>query len=263
MEVWKRFNEKEGHSMAHYLMAVAALSQNGGASVSAIAERLGVSKAGVTSMLRTLKSRGLVDHERYGDVQLTKVGQKLAARTERSRDVLTRFFVETLGVEPSAAEEDACMIEHLVSVSSMVELLRMTAFLASNDPAAERFRTAFRDYRATAAPGRPGDGCRVPRGASGTRSRMSRPRWTRPRPLWAREVPRGSLDRIVSGSRAVVHGIEAEDSFTRSLLELGLVPGTVIEVVRRAPLGDPIELWCPARTSIRRQEARRILVKAL
>ena len=38
MEVWKRFNEKElTHSMAHYLMAVSALSQNGGASVSAIA----------------------------------------------------------------------------------------------------------------------------------------------------------------------------------------------------------------------------------
>ncbi|HET9940755.1 MAG TPA: metal-dependent transcriptional regulator, partial [Candidatus Eisenbacteria bacterium] len=165
MEVWKRFNEKElTHSMAHYLMAISALSQNGGASVSAIAERLGVSKAGVTSMLRTLKTRGLVDHERYGDVQLTKVGQRLAMRTERSRDVLTRFFVETLGVEPSAAEEDACMIEHLVSVSSMVELLRMTAFLASDDPAAERFRTAFRDYQSHCRAGSAGEGCPVCRG---------------------------------------------------------------------------------------------------
>ena len=102
-----------------------------------------------------------MDHERYGDVQLTKVGHKLAARTERSRDVLTRFFVETLGVEPSAAEEDACMIEHLVSVSSMVELLRMTAFLASNDPAAERFRTAFRDYQSHCRAGSAGEGCPV------------------------------------------------------------------------------------------------------
>lgn len=73
-----------------------------------------------------------------------------------------------------------------------------------------------------------------------------------------------SLDRIVPGSRAVVHDIKAEDSFTRSLLELGLVPGTEVEVVRLAPLGDPIELVVRgSHFSIRRQEARRILVEAL
>jgi ferrous iron transport protein A len=73
-----------------------------------------------------------------------------------------------------------------------------------------------------------------------------------------------SLDRIVPGSRAVVHDIKAEDSFTRSLLELGLVPGTEIEVVRRAPLGDPIELVVRgSHFSIRRREARRILVQAI
>lgn len=73
-----------------------------------------------------------------------------------------------------------------------------------------------------------------------------------------------SLDRIVPGSRAVVHDIKAEDSFSRSLLELGLVPGTEIEVVRRAPLGDPIELVVRgSHFSIRRREARRILVEAL
>lgn len=73
-----------------------------------------------------------------------------------------------------------------------------------------------------------------------------------------------SLDRIVPGSRAVVHDITAEDSFSRSLLELGLVPGTEIEVVRRAPLGDPIELVVRgSHFSIRRREARRILVEAL
>ena len=73
-----------------------------------------------------------------------------------------------------------------------------------------------------------------------------------------------SLDLIIPGSRAVVHDIEAEDSFSRSLLELGLVPGTEIEVIRRAPLGDPIELVVRgSHFSIRRQEARRILVKAL
>jgi Mn-dependent DtxR family transcriptional regulator len=51
METWKRFHEKElTHSMAHYLQAIATTTRDqGAASVSAIADLLGVSKAGVTS----------------------------------------------------------------------------------------------------------------------------------------------------------------------------------------------------------------------
>jgi len=148
METWKRFHEKQlTHSMAHYLQAIAFLTRHGGTSVSAIAERLGVSKAGVTSMLRSLRTRGLAVHEPYGDVTLTAEGQRLAARTERSRDVLTEFFAEILGLDPATAEEDACMIEHLVSPDSMVRFLRLTAFLRSDHPAAERFRTEFREYQ--------------------------------------------------------------------------------------------------------------------
>jgi DtxR family Mn-dependent transcriptional regulator len=118
-----------------------------GASVSAIAERLSVSKAGVTSMIRTLKSRGLAEHEPYGDVRLTPEGLRLATRTERSRDVLTEFFGEILGLDPGTAAEDACMIEHLVSPDSMVRFLRLTAFLRSDNPNAVRFRAEFRDYQ--------------------------------------------------------------------------------------------------------------------
>ncbi|HYJ34234.1 MAG TPA: metal-dependent transcriptional regulator [Candidatus Binatia bacterium] len=148
METWKRFHEKQlTHSMAHYLQAIASLTRAGGTSVSAIAERLGVSKAGVTSMLRSLTTRGLAKHEPYGDVTLTVEGQRLAARTERSRDVLTEFFGEILGLDPATAEEDACMIEHLVSPDSMVRFLRLTAFLRSDHPTAERFREAFREYQ--------------------------------------------------------------------------------------------------------------------
>jgi DtxR family transcriptional regulator, Mn-dependent transcriptional regulator len=148
METWKRFHEKQlTHSMAHYLQAIASLTRAGGTSVSAIAERLGVSKAGVTSMLRSLTTRGLAKHQPYGDVTLTAEGLRLAARTERSRDVLTEFFGEILGLDPATAEEDACMIEHLVSPDSMVRFLRLTAFLRSDHPSAETFRSEFRDYQ--------------------------------------------------------------------------------------------------------------------
>jgi DtxR family Mn-dependent transcriptional regulator len=146
VDTWKRFGEKEvSHSMAHYLQAVAALKgAKGFARVADIADRLGVSRSGVTSMLRSLQSRGLVDHERYGCVELTASGRRLAERTESNRRVLTVFLCETLGVSEPVAEEDACMIEHLVSPQVTVELLKLTRFLRSTHPAAIAFRDAYR-----------------------------------------------------------------------------------------------------------------------
>jgi DtxR family Mn-dependent transcriptional regulator len=145
VDIWKRYGEQEvSHSMAHYLQAVASLkSEKGHARVGDIAEHLGVSKSGVTSMLRSLQTRGLVAHERYGCVELTPAGQRLASRTESSRRVLTTFLSEILGVPEAIASEDACMIEHLVSPEVSVELLRLTSFLRSPHPAAQEFRAAY------------------------------------------------------------------------------------------------------------------------
>lgn len=146
MDIWKRFGEKEvSHSMAHYLQAVAALKQEKGhARVGDIADHLGVSKSGVTSMLRSLQSRGFVAHEPYGCVELTPSGQRLAERTESSRRVLTMFLTEILGVPEHVASEDACMIEHLVSPEVSVEMLRLTSFLRSQHPVAAQFREIYR-----------------------------------------------------------------------------------------------------------------------
>lgn len=131
--------------MAHYLQAVAALkTEKGHARVGDIADHLGVSKSGVTSMLHSLERRGLVRHERYGCVELTSAGSGLATRTESIRRVLTMFLTEILGVPEAVASEDACMIEHLVSPEVSVEMLRLTTFLRSQHPVAKQFRDAYR-----------------------------------------------------------------------------------------------------------------------
>jgi Mn-dependent DtxR family transcriptional regulator len=158
MDVWKRFGEKEvSHSMAHYLQAVAALkTEKGHARVGDVAEHLGVSKSGVTSMIRALQTRGLVTHEKYGCVELTGAGQRLASRTESSRRVLTMFLSDILGVPEDIASEDACMIEHLVSPEVSIELLRLTSFLRSQHPAATQFRDAYRASPRSCADHAPG-----------------------------------------------------------------------------------------------------------
>jgi ferrous iron transport protein A len=47
-------------------------------------------------------------------------------------------------------------------------------------------------------------------------------------------------------------------------MELGLVPGTAVQIVNVSPLGDPIELEVRAcRISIRRREADELLVSGI
>ena len=51
-----------------------------------------------------------------------------------------------------------------------------------------------------------------------------------------------TLDQLPLGSSAVVHQIGCDGPVARRLMEMGLLPGTRIEAVRRAPLGDPLKI---------------------
>jgi len=73
--------------------------------------------------------------------------------------------------------------------------------------------------------------------------------------------PPRPLDEMKAGERGVIEGIDCAPAVTRRLMELGLVPGTGIEVIRRAPMGDPLEVSVRGvRLSLRRSEARQIHV---
>ena len=70
------------------------------------------------------------------------------------------------------------------------------------------------------------------------------------------------LDRVEPGEDCVVRGLEGSDAAVRRLMDLGLVPGTRIKHVRRAPLGDPLELVVRGtHLSIRRSEAGKVHVE--
>ncbi len=51
-----------------------------------------------------------------------------------------------------------------------------------------------------------------------------------------------ALKDLQVGDTARVSGFRDESSYTQRLMQLGLIPGTQIEVQRVAPLGDPIEI---------------------
>ena len=70
------------------------------------------------------------------------------------------------------------------------------------------------------------------------------------------------LDRLGPDEGGRIARVEGDPPVARRLMELGLVPGTVVRVVRRAPFGDPIELVVRGvHLSLRRSEARLIHVE--
>lgn len=70
-----------------------------------------------------------------------------------------------------------------------------------------------------------------------------------------------TLNAMPVGSFALVAEISAKGFIRRRLLDLGLVPGTRVKVVRRSPLGDPIAYNIRgALIALRKEEASQVVV---
>lgn len=65
-----------------------------------------------------------------------------------------------------------------------------------------------------------------------------------------------TLETLPARTRAIVGAPATSSPVIARLLELGLTPGTPVEVVRRAPFGDPIEILLRGtRLCLRRADA--------
>lgn len=70
-----------------------------------------------------------------------------------------------------------------------------------------------------------------------------------------------SLDRLRVGTCARVLTVKGEGAVTRRLMEMGVVPGAPVRVVKCAPLGDPLEIRVRNyHLALRRNEAQTISV---
>ncbi len=73
-----------------------------------------------------------------------------------------------------------------------------------------------------------------------------------------------SLDQLRPGQRARIEALDGDDALSQRLMEMGLLEGEEVQVVRFAPLGEPVEVrlgdYC---LSLRRREAARVRVTPL
>jgi len=117
-------------AMEDYLEAIFNLSREKRVvRVKDIAKRLGVKMPTVTSMLKTLSERGLVDYEKYEYLELTQKGSAVGEEIDRRHHVLRSFLTDILKIDLEKADEEACKMEHAISSSTLERFIEFMEFI--------------------------------------------------------------------------------------------------------------------------------------
>ena len=67
------------------------------------------------------------------------------------------------------------------------------------------------------------------------------------------------LSALHPGQEAVITKVKGYGAFRKRITEMGFVPGVAVKVIKKAPLGDPMELELMGyRISLRKNEANLI-----
>ena len=223
------------------------------ARVKEIAEALGVRMASVTGAIRTLSEKGLVDHDKRGYVDLTQQGMELARRIVRRHEVITSFLVDVLGLERDMAEGIACKMEHSVGKVVTDRLVRFAEFLQTCPRVGSGWLSKFHEVCDQGIEPERCEACIQECKADLAKSRAT---------VAAHgEMTAGDL---AMEERGAVIGVKGRGPIKRRLMDMGIVPGAVMEIIQVAPLGDPIEIKLKGyRLALRRDEAARVLVRPL
>ncbi|MBN1611561.1 MAG: DtxR family transcriptional regulator [Polyangiaceae bacterium] len=228
-----------------YLETIYLLVQEHGfARVKDIARARDVKAATISVALRKLAQSGLVNYERREYIGLTAKGEEAARRIVARHRLLTRFFEEVLSMSHQTAGEQACAMEHTLSDEAMDRMVSYFEFLGRCPSIIEMFR------RCPAA---------VP-----TRKRRSHdePSSACATCAYRNEGKTMSIADLKPGERATVTQIAATGALRQRLLDMGILPATMIDVERAGLGGDPVWIRCQgARLALRRSEAKTIRVR--
>ena len=100
-------------NLEDYLETILILqNENTVARVKDIAERLGVLSGTVTSALRSLSEKNLINYKPYSFITLTNKGKTIAKEILRRHNVVKDFLACVLLLDENKAEENACRMEH-------------------------------------------------------------------------------------------------------------------------------------------------------
>lgn len=98
-----------------------------------LAEKLDISNAAVTDMLRKLSRDGFVDYKKYKSIKLTKTGENYAKNMLRRHRLWEVFLHKKLGMSWDKVHSEAEMLEHSSS-DEMINLLEKFLGFPEVDP---------------------------------------------------------------------------------------------------------------------------------
>jgi DtxR family Mn-dependent transcriptional regulator len=191
------------NAVQDYAKAIWSLAQRDdeAVSTSAIAERLDVSAASASAMVKRLESMGLVEREPYHGVKLTPAGERVALEVLRHHRLLELYLAEALGMSWDRVHEEAEVLEHAIS-PALSELIATKLGNPTHDPHGDPIPTAEGEID---------------------------------------EAPTQSLAELEPGSRGVfVRMSDSDADMLRYLADRGIAPGERFEVIKREPFDGPL-----------------------
>jgi DtxR family Mn-dependent transcriptional regulator len=197
--------EHSGMSSANedYAKAIYALEERAGDTVStnALAERMGVTAASASGMVKRLGELGLVEHTPYRGVSLTEPGRRVALEVIRHHRLLELYLVESLGVPWDRVHQEAEVLEHVLS-EELEELIAAKLGDPTRDPHGDPIPT---------------------------------------RDLTIEEVSTVSMQSLQAGDRGRFTRVSDSDSeMLRYLADRGIAPGASFEVIEKQPFDGPL-----------------------
>jgi DtxR family Mn-dependent transcriptional regulator len=113
-------------SLEDYLETIAVLKRKKThARIGDVAKYLNVKSSSVNVAINFLAKNKLVIHEKYGYIDLTDKGEKIAWEVQRKHEILYKFLNTLLFIDSKVAEREACKIEHLVDMETIHRLERL------------------------------------------------------------------------------------------------------------------------------------------
>jgi DtxR family transcriptional regulator, Mn-dependent transcriptional regulator len=186
-----------------YAKAIYSLESRGSEAVStnALAERLGVTPASASGMIKRLCELGLVEHRPYRGVSLTDAGRRVALEVMRHHRLLELYLVKSLGVPWDQVHKEAEVLEHVLS-EELEELIAAKLGHPTIDPHGDPIPT---------------------------------------RELTIEEGPTASLQTLSAGASGRFTRISDSDpEMLRFLADRGIAPGAEFEVIDKQPFGGPL-----------------------
>lgn len=220
-----------------------------------IAQRLGVSNPSVTGALRALAEKKLINYAPYELITLTALGENTAKDVVRRHEVLKDFFLRVLAVEESEAEKAACQMEHSVSKEITERLVRFAEFIDVCPRGGTKWISGFSHNCDLGSSKESCDKC-----INSILDNLHKPE-KEGNKMESTKLRLSDLDK---GQKAKVSKVRIKGNTGKRIVEMGLTKGSVVEIERFAPLGDPIDIKVKGyHLSLRKDEAELVDVELL